>query len=193
MNRTLFSITAIILFALPLQADEIRWGRGTATGNFIGNFTDANNWDGGVVPGINDRARVDRGGTEMTLDSTILVNDFLFGVDEEPQSFDFLPTANVTLTDNFIAGLNRGMIEMNIQQGAQLAVGNNFLLGQNVLCCGGLGLFESDITATIAGDVAVTGVTILGDRYDGDPLLTDILLDVTGTLTTNNIAFAPER
>ena len=32
----------------------------------------------------------------MTLDSTILVNDFLFGVDEEPQSFDFTPTANVT-------------------------------------------------------------------------------------------------
>ena len=52
MTKTIFSVAAIILFALPLQAAEIRWGRGTATGNFIGNFTDTMNWDGGVVPGL---------------------------------------------------------------------------------------------------------------------------------------------
>ena len=52
--------------------------------------------DGGVAPGPNDRARVDRGGTEMTLDSTILVNEFLFGVDEMPQLFTFLPTGSQT-------------------------------------------------------------------------------------------------
>ena len=164
MNRPILSIAAMILFAVPLSADEIRWARGTAAGNFIGNYTNGANWDGGVVPGPLDRARVDRGLTEMTLDSTIIANDFLFGVDEEPQDFFFLSTADVTLADNFIAGLNRGQLTIDMQQGASLSVGNNFLLGQH----GGLNLFDSDITATVAGVVSVADVLILGDRYDGN-------------------------
>ena len=78
--RTIFSIAAMTLFAAPIHADEIRWARGTASGMFVGNYTDAANWDGGVVPGPNDRARVDRGNTDMTIDSTIVVNEFLFAV-----------------------------------------------------------------------------------------------------------------
>lgn len=193
MSRTMLSLAAMILFAMPAQAAEIRWARGTADGNFIGNFADGANWDGGVVPGIADRARVDRGLTEMTLDTTIVVNDFLWGVDEEPQTFNFMATADVTTISNFIAGLNRGMINLNVSQGATIDVGNNFLLGNQTTCCGGQPLFDSDITATVGGDITVFDTLIMGNMFDGTPILTDVLLDVTstGTITANNIAFSP--
>ena len=189
----LITITCMVLGATPSSAAEIRWARGTADGNFIGNFTDPANWDGGVVPGIADRARVDRSQTEMTLDSTIVVNDFLWGVDEEPQTFNFLAGADVTTVDNFIAGLNRGLINLNVDEGASINVGNNFLLGNLTTCCGGLTLFDSDITATVSGDIVVTDTMIMGNAFDGTPILTDVLLDVTstGTVTANNIAFSP--
>ena len=97
------------------------------------------------------------------------------------------------LTSNFIAGLNRGQITMDIQQGAQLSVGGNFLLGQHVLAVAVRACSTSDITATVAGNVAVTGsVRFWETNTTAIRCLPIFLLDVTsGTLTTENIAFAP--
>ena len=194
----------------PLTAAEIRWGRGTANGLFVGNFTDLANWnaddvspDAPRLPTSIDRARVDRGGSQMTFDSTIHVNDFLFGVSEAGQTFVFEPSADVTLDTNFFVSFNQGDVSVDIESGASVSVGGNFLLGQyDGTSNGNNTMDDNDITVTVAGLLEVDGVTILGDRYglDGSGIpnptttseLVDVLLDVTtGTLVTSNLVFAP--
>jgi glycoprotein endo-alpha-1,2-mannosidase len=194
----------------PLTPAEIKWGRGTANGMFVGNYTDLANWnaddvlpDAPRVPESIDRARVDRGSTNMTLDSTIVANDFLFGVDEAGQTFTFEATADVTLNTNYFVAFNEGDITVDILEGATLSIGSSFLLGQyDGRSNGDQSMDDNDITVTIAGTVDVSGATILGNKYGFDgtgtpnPLTTselvDVLLDVTsGTLRTSNITFAP--
>ncbi len=193
-----------------LTPAEIRWGRGTAAGMFVGNFTDSANWNGDDaqpdaprVPTDVDRARVDRGGTDMTIDSTLHVNDFLFGVDEAGQTFTFESGADVTLNTNYFVAFNEGDVDVDIQAGALISVGGNLLLGQyDGRSNGNLQMDDNDITVTIAGLVDVAGTTILGDKYGVDSSgtpnssttseLVDVLLDITtGTLLTSNILFAP--
>lgn len=194
----------------PLTPAEIKWGRGTANGMFVGNYTDLSNWNADNVlpdlprvPGDIDRARVDRGASDMTLNSTIVANDFLFGVDEAGQTFTFEATADITLNTNYFVAFNEGDVTVDIQGGALLSIGSNFLLGQYDGKNNGSDFMnDNDITVTIAGLVDVNGATILGDKYGLDntgtpnPLTTselvDVLLDVTtGTLRTSNILFAP--
>ncbi len=196
---------------MPLSPAEIRWGRGTANGMFVGNFTDLANWnaddvspDAPRIPADIDRARVDRSDTNMTFDSQIAVGNFLFGVDEAGQQFTFEPTADVTLTSNYFVAFNEGDVTVDIQEGALLTVGGNFLLGQwDGKNQGALTMDGRDITVSIAGMVDNSGgATILGDKYgvdaSGNPSSSttservDILLDITtGTLKTKNIRFAP--
>lgn len=196
---------------LPLSPAEIRWGRGTANGMLVGNFTDLANWnaddvspDAPRIPTDIDRARVDRTGTNMTFDSKIAVNNFLFGVDEAGQSFTFEPTADVTLASNYFVAFNEGDITVDIQEGALVTIGGNFLLGQwDGRNQGASTMDDRDITVSIAGVVDNSGgTTILGDKYGvdaaGNPSSAttservDVLLDITsGTLKTRNIRFAP--
>ena len=194
----------------PITAAEIRWGRGTANGLFVGNFTDLANWnaddvspDAPRIPTSIDRARVDRGGSQMTFDSTIHVNDFLFGVSEAGQTFAFEPSADVTLETNFFVSFNQGDVSVDIQSGASVSVGGNLLLGQyDGTSNGDNTMDDNDITVTLAGLLEVDGTTILGDRYGVDSggtpnpattsELVDVLLDITtGTLSTTNLVFAP--
>ncbi|QEG36372.1 DUF5010 domain-containing protein [Bythopirellula goksoeyrii] len=190
--------------AAPTTPAEIRWGRGTATGMFVGNYTDLANWnaddvtpDPPRIPGPSDRARVDRSGTDMTFNSTIIANDFLFGVDEAGQTFNLEAGADVTLASNLFVSFNSGDIGFDVQTGASLIVGGNFLLGQHDGKQNGQQFMnDEDITVTIAGMVDNIGDVILGDRYGLLPATTsmdvDVLLDVTtGTLRTSDIKFAP--
>ena len=183
---------------------EITWGRGTAAGMFVGNFTDLANWnaddvspDPPRIPGPGDRARVDRSGTNMTIDSTIVANEFLFGVDEAGQTFTLQPGADVTLASNLIVSFNSGDVAFDVREGATVAVGGNFLLGQHDGKQNGQQLMnDEDVTVTVAGLVEIGGATILGDRYGLDAATAsmdvDVLLDVSkGTLRTTDIAFAP--
>ena len=183
---------------------EIRWGRGTATGMFVGNYTDLANWnaddvspDAPRVPGPGDRARVDRSGTDLTINSTVVANDFLFGVDEAGQNFKFEAGADVTLASNLFVSFNSGDVDFDINEGASVSVGGNLLLGQHDGRQSGQQMMnDEDITVTIAGNVDVAGTTILGDRYGLNVATTsmdvDVLLDVTtGTLRTTEIQFAP--
>lgn len=195
----------------PLTPAQIRWGRGTATGMFVGNYADSSLWnaedvlpDLPRVPGDIDRARVDRGGTDMTFDTTLVADEFLFGVDEAGQTFTFAPTADVTVNTNYFVAFNEGNVVVDVQKGAAITIGGNFLLGQFDGNGNGASFMnDHDITVTIAGTVDNTnGTTILGGKYgldnSGTPNgsttseLVDVLLDVTtGTLRTKNIAFAP--
>lgn len=183
---------------------EIRWGRGTASGMFVGNFTDLANWnaddvtpDPPRIPGPGDRARVDRSGTNMTIDSTIIANEFLFGVDEAGQTFVFEAGADVSLASNLFVSFNSGSIDFDVRQGASILVGGNFLVGQHDGKQNGQQLMnDEDITVTIAGSLEASGSVILGDRYGNASSATsmdvDVLLDIAeGTLRTADVRFAP--
>ncbi len=183
---------------------EIRWGRGTATGMFVGNFTDLGNWNADDVspdlprlPGPGDRARVDRADTDLTFDTTVVANDFLFGVDEAGQSFTFESGADITLAANLIVSFNSGDILFDVQTGASVSVSGNFIIGQHDGKQNGQQFMnDEDITVTIAGMVESSENVILGDQYGLVSATTsmdvDILLDVTtGTLRTSDIKFAP--
>ncbi len=188
----------------PITPSEIRWGRGTADGNFVGNYTDVANWNANDVlpdaqraPSVSDRARVDRSGTDMTIDSVITANDFLFGVDEAGQTFSFEASADVTLASNLFASFNSGDIDFDVKAGASLSIGGNFLLGQHDGNQSGQQMMnDEDITVTIEGIVDSAGDVILGDRYGLVSATTssdvDVLLDITtGVLRANDIKFAP--
>lgn len=176
------------LWALPASASEIVWARGNASGNFVGQYDNASNWDGGAIPGVMDRARVDRGGTVMTLDSRITAKDFLFGVNEPGQRFEFTANADVTLNDNYFVAFNRGDVTVNIASGAKLAIGGSMIVGQD----DSAGHDNEDITVNVAGDVKMSGGIILGLRYNGDVSDVDLLVNISGTVRTDNILVAHE-
>ncbi len=183
---------------------EIRWGRGTATGRYVGNYTDLSNWNADDVapdspraPGPGDRARVDRASTDMTINSVVVANDFLFGVNEAGQTFTLEAGADVTLASNLFVSFNSGDILFDVQEGASVAIGGNLLLGQHDGKQNGQQMMsDQDIRVIIAGTVESAGALVLGDRYGLVAETTssdvDVLLDITtGTLRTADIRFAP--
>ena len=169
---------------------EIRWARGTANGNFVGNFDDAMNWDGGMIPGLCERARCDRGATEMTMNSSISVQEIFFGVDESNQSFFIESPAEISTTSNFFASFNSG--SNTLMTGGTIDVGGNFLLGQ----IDNASAQDQDINFTIeAGTLNVSGTVILGDQFDGAGGIQDrnVALNIVGGEVNigNNLVFAP--
>lgn len=175
--------------ALSSGAEEIAWARGSAHGNIVGQYTDASNWDGGSVPSATDRARVDRGGTVMTIDSRVSAKDFLFGVNEPGQRFEFAPDADVTLTHNYFVAFNRGDITVDIAPNAKLSIGGSMILGQD----DNMGHDDEDVTVNVAGDVTMNGGLIFGLRYNGDASDADLLVNISGTVRTDNILIANEE
>ena len=175
-----------VLLSSTAVAGEIRWARGTANGNHVGEFSDVANWDGGVVPAAGDRARVDRGGTVMRINSRIVVDDFLFGVNEPGQTFNFSSNADVTLKSNCMIAHNRGDVTANLAKGAKLTIGGSLILGQD----DNRGNDDEDITVNIDGSVDIGGGIIFGLCYNGDVSDVDLLINISGSVKANEILIA---
>lgn len=124
----------------------------------------------------------------MTIDSRVSVQDFLFGVNESGQRFEFTPDADVELNDNYFVAFNRGDVTVNIAQGAKLSIGGSMIVGQD----DNAGHDDEDITVNVAGDVKMNGGIIFGLRYNGDVSDVDLLVEISGTVRTDNILIANE-
>lgn len=173
----------------PGGAAEILWARGSASDHPTGRYAEADCWDHGTVPAGSDRARVDRGGTVMTIDSEVTAQDFLFGVNEPGQRFEFTPDADVRLSRNFFVAFNRGDVTVNIAPEARLSIGASMILGQE----DNPGHDDEDVTVNVSGDVEVNGGIIFGLRYNGDVSNVDLLLVVRGTVRADNVLIANEE
>lgn len=174
------------LASSPAIAAEILWARGPAEGNAEGRYADGANWDGGRIPGPADRARVDRGGSVMTLDSTIVANNFLFGVNERDQTFRFTEEADVTLARNCIVAHNRGGVTADFAPGSSLRIGESLVVGQE----DEPGRDDEDVAVYLRGDAVMRGGIILGLRYSGDVSGVDLLVEISGTVRADNLLVA---
>lgn len=182
-------VSGLALFSTPAVSGEINWGRGSASGNFVGSFNDPANWDSGAVPGASDRVRCDRSGTVMTIDSTVVANDFLFGVNESGQTFEFGPNADVTLKANYFVAFNRGRVTATQASGANLTIGGSLILGQD----DNPGHDNEDITVKLGGNVKIKGGIILGLRYNGDVSDVDLLVEISGSARADSILVANDE
>ena len=193
MRFSYLLLVVSLIFTTTLQAQtEIRWARGTADGNFVGNYTDAMNWDGGIVPmGTGIRARCDRADTMMTMNTTIDVQEIFFGVDESNQNFFIEAPAVVSTESNYFAAFNGG--SNTTMTGGELNVTGNFLLG----FFDDPSFDDRDVNFVVeGGTVNISGATILGDQFDnmgGFVFDRNILLEINGGEFNSggNVVFAP--
>lgn len=151
---------------------EVVWARGGASDSLIGHYSEAANWDSGAVPGPEDRARVDRGGT----------------VNEPGQTFNFTSNADVALDANYFVAFNRGNVAATLAPGSTLTIGGSLILGQD----DNPGNDGEDITVKLDGAAQINGGIILGLRYNGDVSDVNLLVEITGSVRADDILVANE-